>query len=67
MLSVILVRKTVLCAGLILSGFSLHRHKAFKALKEALKADYRSWQIWENFLLVNIFCLWERWKSHNDS
>lgn len=32
------------------------RQKAFKALKEALKSNHGSWQVWENYLLVR-FCL----------
>lgn len=29
------------------------RNKAFLTLQEALKCNYESWQIWENFLLVS--------------
>lgn len=39
------------------------RQRAFKALKEALKANHGSWQVWENYLFVcshlisSAFCL----------
>ena len=47
------LKKIAPCTLHVCSIFLVHRAKAHRVLREALRCDYEKWQIWENFALVS--------------